>query len=167
MDYRRPAWHTAQLADQRPMPLVVLRTPMGDRVWGLITHDVGQALGGGYFDADVAFDSDLYLDADGIILEQSGRLLDLGDLASSLRPVDGGLLGSYTASERPTMSVEVHNGDRAMSRMIGQEYVLGQQLVAYAIFPSLDVTDAMPKRTAHVTTWTLTRRSLRLEAEEI
>ena len=40
-------------------------------------------------------------------------------------------------------------------------------LVAYAIFPSLDVTDAMPKRTAHVTTWTLTRRSLRLEAEEI
>lgn len=167
MDARRPAWHTAQIAGARPMPLAVLRTPMGDRIWGLTWPSIGQALSGGYLDAEVDLDADRYLDADGIVLEESDRLLAVTGLTSSLRPVEGGLLGSYTAAELPAVTVELDNGDKAMSALIGREYVLHQPLTVYAAFPGSDVLDALPKRAGHVTRWVLTKRSLVLEAEEL
>ncbi len=167
MDQRSPAWYTQQLASARPMPLVVLRTPKGDHIYGLATPDVGQALSGGAFDADVAFDASRFFDAQGIVLEESDRLLDLGGITSTLRAIDGAVLGSYTATERPTMTAELANGDKAMSLLVGREYLLGQTLVAYVTFPGLDVLNAMIKRTATIATWTLTKGSLLLEADAL
>lgn len=149
------------------MPLVVLRTPMGDRVMGITAPNIGQALSGGYFDADIDYDADRFFDADGVVLEESDRLLGLSGLSSSLRAVDGAILGSYTSAERGTVTAELHNGDKAMSAVVGQEYVLRQTLTAYATFPGLNVLEAMTKRSARVTRWVLTKRSLVVEGEQL
>lgn len=162
MEQRSAAWLAQALAGARPLPVARLRTAMGERVWGLTTPEAASA--GGAFDAAQPFDADQPFDAGSVVLEGAARLLRLEGPATAVQP-NAQLLGAYTASERAVVTVEIHNRDRAMSRLIGEEYVLRQLLETGVTFPGLPAHHVLVKATATVTRWRLRKRSLVLEAE--
>ena len=81
------------------------------------------------------------------------------------RPIDTNVLGSFSQGERPSGAAVFDNGDREMSKIVGQEYVLRKEALVYATFPGLDTLDALLKSKGSITTWTLTKASFRVEFE--
>lgn len=165
METVRSNWETERLVNSTVLPLVVLRLAMGDRIYGVVKPNAGAALSAGYYDADVFFDADVLFNADGGSLEDSARLVSVDAVEQTSRPIDTNVLGSFSQGERPSASFVLDNGDKEMSKIAGQEYILRQEALVYATFPGLDTLDALLKSKGSITTWTLTKASFRVEFE--
>lgn len=162
MENIRSNWLTEQMRRSSLLPMVRLALPMADRLWSFVALDTN-ALVGGYFDADVDYDAEVYFDPGGVYYERSARLLSIDGIEQGVRTFDSAVLGSWGQSERPSIHLTVDNGDGEMSRMIGQEYVLNQSMTTYLTFPSLSASDALSKSVGAVQRWLLTSKQLQLE----
>lgn len=160
------SWHTAQLDDQAVVPQVLLRLPMGDRIWGFITP-AGVDPIGTYFDADTYFDAAAYFGGGITALEVSDRLVSLDAVEESVQPQDADVLGSWGQAQRPAVGATFANGDKEMSKIVGQEYTLNQTLLAYWNFPGLAWDFALAKFTGTTVRVVLKKNTCRIEAEQL
>ena len=167
MELTRPDWETQRLARRTMIPIVRQVTPLGDRVFGFTRPNVGDALVGGFFSADVDYDHDVFFNPDGLYLERSSRLLTVSGIEHGVRTLDSAVLGSWGQAETPRATYTVTNGDKKMSQMIGEEYIINQVSVVLLTFPTLDVLDALQVREGRVQRWTLTSAKLTVELAPI
>ena len=163
METTTAGWQSKRLERRTLLPFVRLSCPMGDRLWGFTTPNVATALVGGLFDGDVFFDANTSFDPGGLYLERSARLISVSGLDQGVRTFDSAVLGSWGQAERVRAIFVASNGDRAMSTMIGREYVMNQVGRVYLSFPVLDITEAMLAREGRVQRWTLTALTLTVE----
>lgn len=161
-----PLFRRKQQENVPLLPQVVLDLPMSSRFWGFVTP-IAADLSGVDFDAGADFDADVFFDGGIAILEISDRLVSVGPIGESSHPVQQHILGARGQAERASVQIIVRNDDRAMSDMIGREYVLQQSLYVYFNFPNTDWSYALRRFTGHVARWTLTSKTLTLEAETL
>ena len=79
-DQVRLAWQEKRIAQEVMLPLVRIRTPKADRVFGFVYPGVGEILSGGFFDEDAFFDEELFFDEGGVVLDEGARLLEISPL---------------------------------------------------------------------------------------
>lgn len=161
MERRNKDWHNKQLQDAPIIPQVVLRLPMGDRIYGFISPNINDPIG---TDPDEAiFDAGSFSTVP--VIERAARLIDLSPLEESVQPIDPDVLGSWGQSTRPTLQFELTNDDKHFSAIVGSEYMLNQQVFLFLGFPGLGWDKSMQRYDGLIQRFTLTKKSLRIEAE--
>jgi hypothetical protein len=121
---------------------------MGDRVYG--THWPGLAW-----------------DLGRPVLERGARLLSISAFRQTAEPFGEVVIGSWGQAELPKITFDLDNTDGAMAALVGQEYLLRQDVLAYLTFPGLSPDDAVIKVTAQVRRWILKKRALTIEATRL
>ena len=164
-DQVRLAWQEKRIAQEVMLPLVRIRTPKADRVFGFVYPGVGEILSGGFFEEEAFFDEELFFDEGGVVLDEGARLLEISPIEESHRSFDTAILGSFGQAERSLVIVRFDNSDQALSQWVGEEYLLNAEAYLYFTFPGLVVTDSYVKRTGRVRRWVLSKDVLTLEIE--
>jgi hypothetical protein len=165
MEFTARAWDAARLAGDTLLPFVVIRTPMGDRAYGIVHPAVGDALSQGHFEADSYFDADQFFQADGGVIEEGARLIGVSQIEQSAQAKDSNVLGSWGQAERAHAQVTLDASADAIRDLVGQEYLLNQVAEVYLTFPGLAPADALRVLSGQVRSWTLGKRRLALEIE--
>lgn len=165
MEPRTRYFHDKQLQNRNVIPQVVLRTGFGDRYWGFINPDVNDPIGSVLSSSEVEFTQSEFTSEP--ILERAPRLVALEPLTESNQPLDQDVLGSWGQGQRSVLNFEAHNDDGAMTRMVGQEYVLNKDVFLFVGFPRLQWDYAQQRYRGTVNRVTLTKNKVRIEAETL
>lgn len=166
MDTTTLNWDSKRAANEPLLPLVILELDMGDRVIGAVMPPEDSVNFGEAFDADVDFDAEVYFLGGGSAIERSARLLSVDEIGESSQPSQADVLGAVGQAELPVIALELDNGDKAMSTLVGQEYLLNKPVREFVTFAGLGIDDALEKARGRIVRWSLTGRRLRLEAEQ-
>jgi hypothetical protein len=164
MEPRTRYFHDKQLQQQTLVPQIILRTGLGDRVWGFLNPDINPAIGA-LASTEVEFTQSEFSEAP--VLERAPRLVDLSPLQESTQPLDQDVLGSWGQGQRAVLSCEAHNDDLAMTGMVGKEYILNQPIYLFVGFPNLNWDYAQLRYSGSVNRVTLTKNKVRIEAETL
>jgi len=165
MEPRSRFFHDKQLQNRNVIPQVVLRTGYGDRVWGFIDPAVNDPIGTVLNSSDVFFLQD-QLSAEPV-LERAPRLVSLSPLTESNQPLDQDILGSWGQGQRSVLQFEAHNDDGAMTRMVGEEYILNKDVYLFVGFPGLPWDYSQQRYKGTINRITLTKNKVRIEAETL
>lgn len=163
MEKRNIHWHDKQLQDAPLVPQVMLRLPMGDRAYGFVSPNVSDPIG--TTPAEATFDASRFSGVPS--LERSARLISLSPIEESVHPLDPDVLGSWGQGLRPTLKCEFTNDDKHFSEIVGTEYLLNQEVCLFWTFPGLNWDQSMQKFQGSIQRFTLTKKSLRIEAETL
>lgn len=165
MEPRSPRFHDKQLAGRRVVPQVLLRLPMGDRYWGLRNPAREDPIGTVLDTSQMTFTQSEYTGVP--VLERSPRMISIEPLQETIQPLDQDVLGAWGQAQRTILKFELHNDDRAMSRMVGEEYVLNQPVSMFVGFPGLEWDYSQQRYKGTVNRLTLTKNRLVVEAETL
>lgn len=165
MEPRTRYFHDKQLAQRMLVPQVVLRSKMGDRVWGFVNPDINDPIGTVLTSSEVEFTQSEFSTEP--ILERAPRLVSLSPLQESTQPLDQDVLGSWGQGQRSVLTCEADNGDLAMTAMVGKEYLLNQPIYLFVGFPGLEWDYSQLRYSGSVHRVTLTKNRVRVEAETL
>ena len=154
-----------QLENRNLIPQVVLRSGLGDRVWGFIHPGINDPIGTVLNSSEVFFDQTQLTDEP--VLERAPRLTALAPLEESNQPLDQDVLGSWGQGQRSILAFEAHNDDQAMTQMVGQEYVLNKDVFLFVGFPNLNWDYAQQRYKGTVNRIILRKNMVRIEAETL
>ena len=142
-------WLDAALQRKVIVPVLVLHTGAGDRVYGLYWPGVGWVF-------------------EGVpVIDRGARILSVSNFEQTAEPMSQEVIGSWAQIELPHATVELDNTDRQMSDLVGSEYLLGKDAEVYMTFPGLTPVEAILKISGQVKEWHLKKRSLILEIERL
>lgn len=142
------AWVTAMLDGRAMVPVLVLHTGQGDRIYGKYWPGLSWQ-----FDAPV--------------IDRGARLLNVTAIEQTAEPIGSAVLGSWAQIELPHATVELDNTDKQMSKMIGQEFLLGKDAEIYLTFNGISPDHAIRKITGQIRQWTLRKRSVTLDIQKL
>lgn len=165
MEPRTRFFHDKQLENRNVIPQVLLRTGFGDRYWGFIHPDVNDKIGTVLSTSEIEFVQSEFTSEP--VLERLPRLVSLEPLTESNQPLDQDVLGSWGQGQRTVLNFEAHNDDGAMTRMVGQEYVLNKDVFLFIGFPGLKWDYSQQRYRGTVNRITLTKNKVRIEAETL
>lgn len=164
MEPRTRFFHDKQLAQRPLQPQIILRTGLGDRVWGFHNPETNEAIGT-LSSTEVEFVQEEFSAEP--VLERAARLVDLSPLQESTQPLDQDVLGSWGQGQRAVLTCEAHNDDLDMTAMVGKEYVLNQPIYLFVGFPGLPWDYSQLRYSGTVHRITLTKNKVRIEAETL
>jgi hypothetical protein len=162
---RTALFHDKQLQNRNVIPQVVLRTGMGDRIWGFINPDVNDPIGTVLSSAGIFFAREELTSQP--VLERAPRLVSMAPLTESVQPLDQDVLGSWGQGQRSVLQFEAHNDDGRMTHMVGEEYILNQDVYLFVGFPNLGWDYAQQRYKGSVNRVILTKNKVQIEAETL
>ena len=165
MEPRTRYFHDKQRQNRHLVPMVVIRSGMGDRKWGFIDPRVNDPIGSVLSSTEVLFTQSEFTDVP--TLEEAPRLISLSPLQESNQPLDQDVLGSWGQGQRSVLQCEAHNDDGEMTAMVGQEYLLNQPVYLLVGFPGLPWDYAQQRYKGSINRITLTKNGVRIEAETL
>lgn len=164
MEPRTRFFHDKQLAQRALQPQVILRTGLGDRIWGFHNPEMNEPIGT-LSSSEVEFEQTEFSGEP--VLERAARLVDLSPLQESTQPLDQDVLGAWGQGQRAVLTCEAHNDDLDMTGMVGKEYVLNQPIFLFVGFPGLPWDHSQLRYSGTVHRITLTKNKVRIEAETL
>jgi len=165
MEPRTRFFHDKQLEQRHLVPQIVVRSGLGDRVWGFIHPDVNDPIGTVLSSSEVGFNQAEITDT--AVLERAPRLVSLSPLQESNQPLDQDVLGSWGQGQRSVLQCEAHNDDGKMTTMVGTEYLLNQPVYLFVGFPGLPWDYSQQRYKGTINRITLTKNRVRVEAETL
>lgn len=165
MEPRNRFFQDKQLANRNMMAQVVLRTGLGDRYWGFVHPSINDPIGTVLSSTDIYLTQAEYTSQP--VLERAPRLVTLAPLTESNQPLDQDVLGSWGQGQRSVLQFEAHNDDHRMTEMVGQEYVLNQDVYLLVGFPNLGWDYAQQRYKGTVNRIILTKNKVQIEAETL
>lgn len=165
MEPRHRLFHDKQLRNRNVVPQVVLRTGYGDRIWGFINPAINDPIGTVLSSSGITFLREELTSQP--VLERAARLVGLDPLTESTQPLDQDVLGSWGQGQRSVLQFEAHNDDLRMTAMVGEEYVLNQDVYLFLGFPNLGWDYAQQRYKGTVNRVILTKNKVRIEAETL
>ena len=159
------AWDRLRRSGTTPIPVVVLRLPLGERYYSVIHPGDDIVTYGTAWSATVAFSASTTYDGGGAVADRGARVLAVDGITEASIANTADMLAAVSQAERAHVRVELDNRDRAMSAMVGREWVIGRTMDVYLGFPGLRASQSLRRFTGPIDRYTLTSRALILEAE--